>query len=73
MRPNKEFYEALILMYECQSCHMMSSFSFVTTHQETITKEQALIDVLESTPCRHCRFEKLKYREKRLVHRAREI
>ena len=68
----RETYEELRLYYQCQMCDYVQQYAFITKHDETITKEEALKTVLESMPCRWCREEKLKFREKRLVYRIRD-
>ena len=67
----EEVVEELRVIYACQNCGNIQQYAFVTKHDETITRQEELESVLESLPCRFCRFEKLKFREKRLVIRRR--
>ncbi len=72
MSQRREHYEELILVYKCEACGSTTHYGFMTRHDETITREEELIKVLESTVCRGCRQETLKFVERRLVFRVRD-
>jgi len=71
MSQPREVVEEIVLLYRCETCDYINKHSFVTKFDETITQEEELKKVLESIPCRHCRFEKLKFYEKLLIVRIR--
>lgn len=73
MSQRKVYYEELVLIYKCEACKATNTFGFMTKPDETVSREAELIDILESTVCRFCRQETLKFWEKRLVFRVRDV
>lgn len=72
MSQRRVHYEELILIYRCEFCGQTTLYGFMTKPDETISREEDLIQILESTVCRGCRREMLKYYEKRLVFRVKD-